>query len=161
MQMINGKLLGNPESNFDELKQQFNDLHQDISGIKINIQQLHKYYQQLEATVNIQQKKQIQTYQQQLKAIQLPVNKIDGRLTILETTTFNRIENTFKNFKEQITTKIFWLGFYSFLIFGSISLCNWIELNSLKNKIQSQNMSLDLEMLEGLNLNVSSNSKIS
>ena len=146
--MINGKLLGNPESKLDELKQQIDNLHQDISGINISIQQLQEYYQQLESRVDIQQTKQIQTYQQELRAIQIPIKTMDSRLTSLEMTTLNRIENNFNILKEQITTKIFWLGFYTFLIFGSISLSHWIELNSLKNKMQSQNMNLVGQKLE-------------
>lgn len=161
MQMINGKLLGNPEINLDGLKQQIDNLHQDILGINISIQQLQEYYQQLESTVDIQQKKQIQNYQQELRAIQIPIKKMDSRLTSLETTTLNRIENTFNILKEQITTKIFWLGFYTFLIFGSISLCHWIQLNSLKNRMQSQNMNLVGQKLEILNWSNDSNSNIS
>lgn len=156
MEVINGKLLGDSNDDANRLEQKIEHFSRDLEGIKRYLERLEQRQQQLEMVVEIKQQQQIQAYRAELKSIQLPVKQIAGKLTFLEKTQLNKIESNLNSLEQQIPKKMFWLGFYSSLILGFISLWNWFELHPLENQTQSQKYSLQTEMIwESLHHNFS------
>lgn len=131
METSNGKLLGDPDRNSNRVKQEFHDVNREILEIKQYLDSLEQRYQQLEVLVDIKNRQQIQAYQEELKSIHLPMRQIAGKLAVLERNKLSRLESNLNSLEQQIPKKIFWLGFYSSLIFGFISLWNWFELHPL------------------------------
>lgn len=131
METVNGKLLGNADDDSPQLEQEFHDVNREISEIKQYLGLLEQRYQKLEVLVDIKHRQQIQAYQQELKSIHSPIRQIAGKLAVLERNKLSKIESNLNSLEQQIPKRIFWLGFYSSLIFGFISLWNWFELHPL------------------------------
>ena len=145
MDTVNGKLLGDSESDSDRLSQELYNLNRDLNGIKQYLDRLEQRYKQLEVVVDIKHRQQIQVYQKEFQSLQSPMKQIVGRLTILERKKLSKIETNLQNLERQISPKIFWLGFYSSLVCGFISLWNWFELHPLdKSLVQNKNASEEL-----------------
>ncbi|MEO1673160.1 MAG: hypothetical protein AAFR77_20675 [Cyanobacteria bacterium J06631_2] len=131
METVNGKLLGNADDDSPRLEQEFHDVNREVSEIKQYLGLLEQRYQKLEVLVDIKHRQQIQAYQQELKSIHSPIRQIAGKLAVLERNKLSKIESNLNSLEQQIPKRIFWLGFYSSLIFGFISLWNWFELHPL------------------------------
>jgi len=131
METVNGKLLGNADDDSPQLEQEFHDVNREVSEIKQYLGLLEQRYQKLEVLVDIKHRQQIQAYQQELKSIHSPIRQIAGKLAVLERNKLSKIESNLNSLEQQIPKRIFWLGFYSSLIFGFISLWNWFELHPL------------------------------
>lgn len=139
--------MGEPDRDSNRVKQEFHGVNQDINKIKQYLERLEQRYQQIEVLVDIKHRQQIQAYQKELKSIQSPIQEIAGRLTVLEKIKLRRIETNLNNLEQQIPKRIFWLGFYSSLIFGFISLWNWFELHPLDESI-AQSRSVREEVIQ-------------
>ena len=135
MDTVNGKLLGNSEGDSDRTSQELYTINQDLDEIKQYLNQLEQRYRQLEVVVDIKHRQQIQTYEQELQLIRSPIKQIAGRITILEKRKLTKVEANLSNLERQIPPKIFWLGFYSSLVFGFISMWNWFEIHPLDESI--------------------------
>jgi hypothetical protein len=137
MKIVNGKLLGQPESDLEIFKERQNqcNLELTISLEKLEhrikqaettlqgealrealFRRLEDYVRQLEERCQLleQEQKQLKTRQQQWK--------------YLEDAKISQIENNLIKIKQQNPQNFLWLTFGSSVIVGIISLCNWFNI---------------------------------
>ena len=146
METNNGKLLGNTNSDSEQIINEFRSVNQDIDEMRQYLCQLEQRYQKLEVSLDVKHRQHLQAYQDELRSIQSPVRQIAVRLTALEKSKLSRIKTNFDRSEQQISKRVFWLGFYSSLIFGFISVWNWFELHRLDESM-TQKISVSEEIV--------------
>jgi hypothetical protein len=138
MQTINGKLLGQTTSEFDELTQQINDLDRDADEAKAYIQQLEQRCENLENSFNTELQRQNLTYRQEIATTRSSLNHLGTRLTSLEKIELDRLKNSLRRLERQMPNKFLWLTFSSSLAIGSLCLWSWFDFYPLQHKLQHQ-----------------------
>jgi hypothetical protein len=110
MKVINGKLLGQTESDLDVFKEK-----------------IEQQCDRLEVSLSNQQQQQIAIYKEGLEKVYYLQQVLGRQIQELENNQLSWSEKVLLGSKQLNPTKLLWLTFSTAVIFGSISIFGWLK----------------------------------